>query len=190
MTDTNISNDHSTVSNQNERIQNAQVLQDQVLNETELAEELQFAQQSIIRYPLVTNQAQADQYAQDLGIEDMKEVLDNREKALGLYKFFDYADQQKQVYDYLDNFIKIFQLAIFYDDNYLYRYHLAHLFFLKGDRESATTHAQDAYSKIQAKQISLYHPLARDINIQVIKNSLNDLLIKLTLPTLDDSVAL
>jgi hypothetical protein len=176
--------------NENERIQNAQILQDQVLNESELTEDLQFAQQSIIRYPFVTTQAQADQYAQDLGLDDIKEVLDNHEKALHFYGFFDYMDQQKQAYDYVDNFIKVFQLAIFYDDNYLYRYHLAHLFFLKGDRELAITHAQDAVTKIQAKQISLYHSLAKEINVQVVKNALNDLLIKLNLTPLDDSVTL
>lgn len=164
-------------------------LQAETLQDPELAVDLRLQQQSLIRYQAVANQQQADQYIQDLELTGLRNIADNREKALHLFGFYDFLHQQKESELYVDNLIKVFQLAIFYDDNYVYRYYLAWHYFLRGDRESASSHIQDAVNKIKNKQVSLYASLAQMINVQVMKNQINDLLIKLSLPTLDDTTA-
>lgn len=164
-------------------------LQAETLQNPDLATDLRLQQQSLIRYQTVANQQQADQYIQDLELTGLRNIADNREKALHLFGFYDFLHQQKESELYVDNLIKTFQLAIFYDDNYVYRYYLAWHYFLRGDRESASSHIQDAVNKIKNKQVTLYASLAQMINVQVMKNQVNDLLIKLSLPTLDDTTA-
>ena len=164
-------------------------LQTETLENPDLAVDLRLQQQSLVRYQAVVNQQQADQYIQDLELSGLRNIADNREKALHLFGFYDFLHQQKESELFVDNLIKVFQLTIFYDDNYVYRYYLAWHYFLKGDRESASLHIQDTVNKIKNKQVSLYASLAQMINVQVMKNQINDLLIKLALPTLDDTTA-
>lgn len=167
----------------------ASSLQEAVVENPTVAEDLRYQQQSLVRYQMVVNQQQAEQYIQDLELFGLNNIADNREKALHLFGFYEFLHQQKESELFVDNLLKTFQLAVFYDDNYVYRYYLAWYYFLRGDRESAHAHIQDAVNKIKNKQVTLYSSLAQAINVQVLKNQINDLLIKLALPTLDDTLA-
>lgn len=167
----------------------ASSLQEAVVENPTVAEDLRYHQQSLVRYQMVVNQQQAEQYIQDLELFGLNNIADNREKALHLFGFYEFLHQQKESELFVDNLLKTFQLAVFYDDNYVYRYYLAWYYFLRGDRESAHAHIQDVVNKIKNKQVTLYSSLAQAINVQVLKNQINDLLIKLALPTLDDTLA-
>lgn len=167
----------------------ASSLQEAVVENPTVAEDLRYQQQSLVRYQMVVNQQQAEQYIQDLELFGLNNIADNREKALHLFGFYEFLHQQKESELFVDNLLKTFQLAVFYDDNYVYRYYLAWYYFLRGDRESAHAHIQDVVNKIKNKQVTLYSSLAQAINVQVLKNQINDLLIKLALPTLDDTLA-
>ena len=167
----------------------ASSLQEAVVENPTVAEDLRYHQQSLVRYQMVVNQQQAEQYIQDLELFGLNNIADNREKALHLFGFYEFLHQQKESELFVDNLLKTFQLAVFYDDNYVYRYYLAWYYFLRGDRESAHAHIQDVVNKIKNKQVTLYSSLAQAINVQVLRNQINDLLIKLALPTLDDTLA-
>jgi hypothetical protein len=166
-------------------VEEIEALQSQVLDDQGVAEDLRYRQQSLIRYELVTNQEQAGQYIRDLQAQEINDIQDNREKALHLYGFYKYMEEKKEADAYIDNFIKVFQLAIFYDDNYVYRYYLAKEYFARGERERAKTQIEDCVAKVKSREVSLYGSLAKEVNPQVLRNEINELLIRLSLPTLD-----
>jgi hypothetical protein len=170
----------------NRRSKNMRAMQEDILENPELGSDLNYEQQSLIRYEAITNQEQADQYIRDLGLDDLPEIQDPREKALNLYGFYNFLEIQKDTDSFTDNLIKTFQLAIFFDDNFVYRYLLARLWFIRGDRERAAEQINDCVEKIKSKQTTLYASLAKEINVQVMKNEINALLIKLNLPALTD----
>jgi hypothetical protein len=168
------------------RSKNLQAMETDILEDQKLGENLGYQQQSLIRYSAVTNEQQANQYIRDLGLDDMPSIQDPREKALNLYGFYSFLEMQKEAERFVDNFIKCFQLAIFYDDNFVYRYLLAKFFFARGDREPAIQQINDCVAKIKNKETTLYASLAKEVNVKVMKNEINALLIKLNLPTLED----
>lgn len=131
--------------------------------------------QSRIRFEQVTTDQQAAIYIQDLGLADLKDIKNPQEKAYHLFGFYDYLTQQKQAAGYEENLIKLFQLAIFYDDNYVYRYYLALFEQQLGFNEDAIQNLNSALLKIKNNQTRLYQSLANDIQPTLIQSQIAQL---------------
>lgn len=132
-----------------------------------------------IRYPVVSSEEEAAQYIKDLGLNDLKDIADDQAKAYHLYGFYDFLTQKKEAQDYPDQFAKLFQLAIFYDDNYIYRYFLARVLVEININDLALANLREALLQLQSKKTVLYPELNKDINLKQIQNDIVSLTKKL-----------
>ncbi len=150
-------------------------LQNQVFSKLEQKEPTKFVNEEVASVAVINNQQVAEKYISDLGLLDLHKIADNQEKAWHLYGFYDFLRRQKIDQNHLHNLVKSFQLAVYYDDNYVYRYYLSLFYTLIGEYESAVFHLKNCLVKIKNQQTNLYPKLEEKISLYEMKKAVNDL---------------
>lgn len=148
------------------------IFQNQIFDLDEILNEISFLNQENIRYQQITNDDQANNYIQDLNLTDLNDIKDPQAKAYHLYGFFDYLNKSHQLEGYTKNLIKLFQLAIYYDDNYVYRYYLAFFYQQLGFKKEAIQNLKISLEQLKNKDKKIFQELLQQPELSLIKEKI------------------
>ncbi len=154
------------------RTEKINALQQETFSVQFILDDIMASNQNNIRFSSLTSPQQAALYVEDLGLTDLKDISDPQAKAFHLYGFYDYLSQQHQIDDYDNNLLKLFQLAVFYDDNYVYRYLLAQAFHKIGMDQEALNHINNALLKIKNNNVRLYPELEKSLKPALVQSQI------------------